>query len=88
MAYGMKRRHTGTGKIINTPTHFGTTADMVVTDEEVLGKATLPENFILCQDDQGYYITNTSRVDNGFADTNRYCEGLRDKLIAGVFNDG
>ena len=87
MAYGTKRRHAGAGKVINTTTHFGTTSDMVVTDEEVLGKATLPENWVLCQDDQGYYITNANRVGNGFADTNRHCDRLRAKLLDGVFSD-
>ena len=82
----MGRRHAGNGKVITTNTHFGTTADMIVTDAEVLGKSNLPENWVLCQDDQGYYITNANRIGNGLADSNRHCDGVRAKLIAGVFD--
>lgn len=59
-----------TGTTITTKTHFGSTKDMVV-DHTKYG-LNLDENQVLCKDDNGFYITAKSRLDNGLADANRY----------------
>ena len=69
-----RRRHQ-TGSNITTPTWFGSHASMVVdhTEVQVGGKdLTLSENQVLCKDDNGYYITEKKKLDNGLADPNRY----------------
>lgn len=69
-------KHT-TGRIISTKTPYGSTSDMIVTDQEILKKIRVADNCILLQDDDGFYITNKSRVDSGLSDPLRYCESFR-----------
>lgn len=69
-------KHT-TGRIISTKTPYGSTSDMIVTDQEILKKIRVADNCILLQDDDGFYITNRSRVDSGLSDPLRYCESFR-----------
>lgn len=69
-----------TGRSITTKTPYGSTSDMIVKDEEILSKVTVAENCVLLQDDDGYYITNKDRIDNGLSDPLRYCESFR-KII-------
>lgn len=61
-----------TGRTISTKTPYGTTSDMVVTDEEVLSKVSVADYCVLVKDDDGYYITPKNRVDSGLADPFRY----------------
>jgi|688.fasta_scaffold58973_14 hypothetical protein len=67
-----------TGRTITTRTPYGSTSDMIVTDENILKKITIAENCILLKDDDGYYITNKNRIDNNLADPLRYEEKYRD----------
>ena len=69
-----KTRHQ-TGNSVTTPTWFGSHASMVVDHSEVqIGgeDVTLSEGQVLCQDDNGYYITEKKKLDTGVADPNRY----------------
>lgn len=68
----IKPRKHETGRTITTKTPYGTTSDMLVTDENILSKVEYPENFVLVKDGDGYYITQKSRLDSGLADPNRY----------------
>lgn len=74
--YVNKRQHQ-TGRTITTKTPYGSTGDMVVTDDSILSKIQIDENCLLLKDDDGYYITMKNRVDNGLADPMRYCEKAR-----------
>jgi hypothetical protein len=67
-----------TGRTITTPTPYGTTSDMVVTDEHVLAKVSVADCCVLVKDDGGYYITPKNRVDNGLADPSRHELGYRE----------
>lgn len=67
-----------TGRTITTSTPYGTTSDMVVTDEEVLSKVSVADFCVLVKDDSGYYITPKNRVDNGLADPSRHEVGYRE----------
>lgn len=59
-----------TGHSITTKTHFGSHAEMVVDHKSL--NINVDENSVLCKDDQGYYITNKNRLDDGLADPNRF----------------
>jgi hypothetical protein len=63
------------GIVITTQSPYGSHTDMVV-DPAVFASggavANLKDNQVFCQDDQGYYITERSRLDNGLADPRRY----------------
>ena len=64
------------GKEITTKSWFGSHAEMVVELEEgqqvVLFARTIEDYETVCKDDRGYYVTTTSRLDDGLADPNRY----------------
>jgi len=75
-----------TGSKITTKTPYGTTSDMVVTDENILMAISTPEGCVLVKDDAGYYFTMANRVDNNLADPNRYAESRR-KISAGIEQD-
>lgn len=66
-----------TGSKITTKTPYGTTSDMVITDEDIVSKVKIPENCVLARDDSGYYFTQKDRVDNNLADGNRHSNNLR-----------
>lgn len=66
-----------TGRVITTKTPYGSTSDMIITDEEVLKKIPVADYCILVKDDEGYYITHKDRIDSGLADPFRYCETYR-----------
>ena len=64
-----------TGNSVTTPTWFGSHASMVVDHSEVqIGDTDvkLSEHQVLCEDDNGYYVTEKKKLDNGLADPNRY----------------
>ena len=65
------------GSKITTKTPYGTTSDMVITDEDILSKVKIPENCVLAKDDAGYFFTMKNRVDSGLADPNRYASPIR-----------
>lgn len=73
MAKGRKRHQTGNS--VTTPSWFGSHASMVVDHSDVQAEGrefTLSEDQVLCQDDNGYYVTEKKRLDDGTADPNRY----------------
>lgn len=61
-----------TGRTITTSTPYGTTSDMVVTDEDILSKVSVADCCVLVKDNVGYYITPKNRVDSGLADPSRH----------------
>ena len=61
-----------TGSKITTKTPYGTTSDMVITDEDILSKLNIPPDNVLAKDDSGYYFTPKNRVDTYLADPCRY----------------
>ena len=69
-----------TGRTITTKTPYGTTSEMVVTDENLRGLFSIDVSQVLVKDDEGYYYTSVSRVDSGLADPNRYNSSLRDQI--------
>ena len=77
MAKAFKTPKHTTGRIISTKTPYGSTSDMIVKDEQILSKVTVANNCVLLQDDDGFYITNKDRIDNGLSDPLRYCESFR-----------
>lgn len=76
----IKPRKHETGRSITTKTPYGTTSDMVVNDDDILSKVDCPHGFVLVKDDEGYYLTNSSRIDSGLADPNRYDMDYRDSF--------
>ena len=87
MAKHFKTPKHQTGKTITTKTPYGTTSDMVVTDEEILAKTKVKGGWVLAKDDQGYYITAQGNVDSGLSDPFRYCDTFREKNMS-EFNFG
>lgn len=69
--YSSKPQHQ-TGRTITTKTAYGSTSDMVVTDEKILAQVKLHDDLALLKDDDGYYFTPKYRIDNGLADPMRY----------------
>lgn len=69
-----------TGRVINTKTPYGTTSEMIVTDDRILSQVSLNDNLILCKDDQGYYATTKDRIDTGLVDQLRCSDGYRESL--------
>lgn len=74
----IKPRKHESGRTITTKTPYGTTSEMIVTDENITNLFSLEESQILVKDDEGYYYTSVDRVDNGLADPNRYNSALRE----------
>ena len=73
MAKGKSRHQTGNS--VTTPSWFGSDSSMVVDHSEVQiarHNVKLSEDQVLCQDDNGYYVTEKKKLDNGVADPNRY----------------
>tara|TARA_B100001113_G_scaffold274448_1_gene229076 strand:- start:1364 stop:1633 length:270 start_codon:yes stop_codon:yes gene_type:complete len=68
----MSNRQHQTGKIITTPTPFGSHSSMVVDIESEARGHNVPSDKVICRDDDGYYITYKTRIDNGLADPSRY----------------
>jgi len=56
------RRHV-TGNTITTKSWFGSHSEMVVEE--------LEDGKVICEDDNGRYITFANRLDNGLADMRR-----------------
>ena len=63
------RLHEG-GTVITTKTPYGSTSDMVVDISKY--NIQINDDEVVCKDDNGFYITKKSRIDNKFADPNRY----------------
>ena len=72
--YKPRQKQYEAGRILTTSSWFGSHEDMVVTDQEELKESGLSalEDQVVCKDDNGYYVTLKSRLDNGLADLNRY----------------
>lgn len=68
----IKPRKHDSGRAINTKTPYGITTDMVVTNEDILKRVDVPDHCVLVKDDDGYFIVNKSRVDDGLACPSRY----------------
>jgi len=69
-----------TGRTITTKTAYGISSDMLVTDEDVLSKVSVPEHSALVQDDMGYFIVDRKRVDDGLACPLRYDSLWRERV--------
>lgn len=78
-----KRSH-DSGRVITTPSFFGSHNKMVVSSD--LFEVGLKENEVICQDDDGYYITLKNRLDTNLADPNRY-SGRREVFLKKESND-
>lgn len=76
----IKPRKHETGRSITTKTPYGTTSDMIVSDQDILSKVNIPGDVVLVKDDAGYYTTFKERVDSGLADPRRYSDSLRISL--------
>lgn len=76
----IKPRKHETGRSITTKTPYGTTSDMIVSDQDILSKVKIPGDVVLVKDDAGYYTTFKERVDSGLADPRRYSDSLRISL--------
>jgi len=76
-----------TGRNITTKTPYGSTSDMIVTDQDILSKVPVADNCVLLKDDDGYYITNKNRIDNGLSDPLRYCESYRSIMSKKILED-
>jgi len=78
--YRPKAQGYDVGSVVTTKSPYGSHEDMVVDpiDLEELDPDTrfakLKDNDVICKDDRGYYKTERSRLDNGLADPNRYCD--------------
>jgi len=78
--YRPKAQGYDAGSVVTTKSPYGSHEDMVVDpiDLEELDPDTrfakLKDNDVICKDDRGYYKTERSRLDNGLADPNRYCD--------------
>lgn len=59
------------GRTITTKSHFGSHAEMVV-DRSKYGDIKINDDQVICKDDDGFYVTHITRIDNGLADPNRY----------------
>jgi regulator of RNase E activity RraA len=66
-----------TGTVVTTKTHFGSHANMVIAISGVM----IGENEVICKDDNGYYVTEKTKLDNGLADPNRYTLSKRISLF-------
>lgn len=73
-----------TGRTITTKTAYGISSDMLVTDENILKKISVPEHCALVYDDLGYFIVNKERVDDGLACPFRYDTMFREKANADI----
>ena len=59
-----KERHEGRAVKVTTPSLYGSHRSMVVKE--------LDNDKVVCEDDLGEYTTDTSKLDNGFADPSRW----------------
>jgi len=73
---------------ITTPSPYGSHSSMLVDlDKETQGH-NIPKDKVICQDENGYYITFKNRIDNGLADPCRFaCPLCRFKNLNIVFSD-
>lgn len=76
-----------TGRNITTKTPYGSTSDMIVTDENVLKKISINTDCVLLQDDEGYYITHKTHVDNGLADPFRHSLQYRETITNQIMKE-
>ena len=70
MAKGKKRHQTGNS--VTTPSWFGSHKSMVVDHNDL--DYSVSEEQVVCKDDNGCYVTEKKRLDNGTADPNRYSD--------------
>ena len=78
-----------TGRVITTKTPFGSDPTMVVDHSNF--DIVISNGQVLCKDDDGYYVTYSSRVGTGLADPNRYGVPasrveVKEKTVQGVDN--
>jgi len=75
--YRPTQKQYDSGQTITTKSRYGSHADMVVELEELesidfFGDRVIEDYEVVCKDDNGYYVTLKSRLDNRLADPNRY----------------
>lgn len=76
-----------TGRTISTKTPYGSTSDMIVTDESILNKISINTDCVLLQDDEGYYITHKTHIDNGMADPFRHSLEYRETILTQIMKE-
>ena len=72
MAKHIKLPKHQTGRSVTTKTPYGSTSDMIVESVAEFKDLQLNDSQVVFQDDDGYYVTERSRIDSGRADPNRY----------------
>lgn len=72
MAKHIKMPKHQTGRSVTTKTPYGSTSDMVVKDLSTFNNIQLNDDQLILEDDDGFYITEISKLDSGLADVNRY----------------
>ena len=66
-------------RLVNTATPYGIDQGMVVTDEDILSKVTVPADTVLVRDDQGIFPVPTFYLENSYACPARMDSTLRAK---------
>lgn len=72
MPLPQKHKDKGNVRTLVTPSPYGSHSSMIVDiDNEAHGHS-VPKDKIICKDENGYYVTYKSRIDNGLSDPCRY----------------
>ena len=86
----LPRKHKDKGNVrtLVTPSPYGSHSSMVVDiDNEAQGHS-IPPDKVICRDENGYYVTYKSRIDNGLSDPCRYaCPLCRFSNLNIIFSD-
>lgn len=75
-------------RTITTPSAYGSHSSMVVDiDKEAQGH-NVPKDKVICEDENGYYVTYKNRIDSGLSDPCRYaCPLCRFSNLNIIFSD-
>lgn len=88
MPLPQKHKDKGNVRTLVTPSPYGSHSSMVVDiDNEAQGHS-IPPDKVICQDENGYYVTYKSRIDSGLSDPCRYaCPLCRFSNLNIIFSD-
>jgi hypothetical protein len=88
MPLPQKHKDKGNVRTLVTPSPYGSHSSMVVDiDNEAQGHS-IPPDKVICRDENGYYVTYKSRIDNGLSDPCRYaCPLCRFSNLNIIFSD-